>query len=129
MYIRNNPFHSLINQKYATDYQWNTFGNPATTTEESPVVTYSESGDYKPLLTVTNSKSTDSFSDIVNVGILGKEDVTDIVANISDMYDELFLPETDVPGSNDYVSGINRYYTTFAERFELPADAGRKRNP
>ncbi len=115
---------SFINQsKYATDYQWNTFGNPATTTEESPAVTYSESGDYRPLLRVTNAKSTDSFSDIVNIGVLGKEDVTDIVANSSDMYDELFLPETDVPGSNDYVSGINKYYTTFAERFELPADA------
>ncbi|WP_455584290.1 T9SS type A sorting domain-containing protein [Bacteroides sp.] len=115
---------SFINQsKYGSDYQWTTFGDPATTNEESPVVTYSESGDYRPLLNATNAKYTDSYSDIVNIGVLGKEEITDIVANSSNKYDEATYPETDVPYANDYVSGINRYYTTFAEKFELPTGA------
>lgn len=115
---------TFINQsKYATDYQWDTFGNPATTNEENPEVTYSESGDYRPLLNATNAKYTDSFSDVVNVTVLGKEEITDIVCNSSNKYDEASLPEKDVPGTNDYVSGINKYYTTFAEKFELPSEA------
>lgn len=115
---------SFINQsKYAASYQWETHGNPGTSTEENLSVTYLESGDYRPLLTATNSKFTDSFSDTVNIIVLGKEEVTDIVANSTSLYDELYFPETNVPSSNDYVSGINRYYTTFAEKFELPADA------
>lgn len=117
------PISFINKSKYASSYQWETFGNPATTDEESPVVTYSESGNYKPVLNAKNAKYTDSFSDVVNVTVLGKEDVTDIVSNTSNKYDKAYLPESDVPGSNDYVSGINRYYTTFAEKFELPADA------
>ena len=115
---------SFINQsKYAVDYQWETFGDPATSNEENPSVTYTVSGDYRPLLNATNNKYADSYADSVNVSILGKEEITDIIANSSELYDKLYYPETDVPGSNDYVSGINRYYTTFAEKFELPAEA------
>ena len=123
-YVYPNQSITFINQsKYATAYQWDTFGDPATTNEENPEVTYSESGDYRPLLNATNAKYTDSFSDVVNVTVLGKEEITDIVCNTSNKYDIATYPEKDVPGTNDYVSGINRYYTTFAEKFELPAEA------
>lgn len=123
-YVYPNQSITFINQsKYATAYQWDTFGDPATTNEENPEVTYSESGDYRPLLNATNAKYTDSFSDVVNVTVLGKEEITDIVCNTSNKYDVATYPEKDVPGTNDYVSGINRYYTTFAEKFELPAEA------
>lgn len=74
---------TFINQsKYATDYQWDTFGNPATTNEENPEVTYSESGDYRPLLNATNAKYTDSFSDVVNVTVLGKRKLQTLFATV-----------------------------------------------
>lgn len=121
---KDQPIVFVNESKNATTYSWeNTFGIPATSVEENPTINYSQSGMYEPVLEASNKKYSDTYKDIVNVVVVGgEEDVTDIVANYG-MYDKLYEPETYLPSANDFVSGINRYYTTFAERYEMPEGA------
>jgi len=121
----------LINKsRYATSYRWETFGTPSTSTEENVTVRYNETGLYEPILTATNKVSEKEFKDTVNVVVVGGEkEITGLVSN-QDTYDGTGLrsPGDIYNNGYEFICGMNRYYTTYAERFDMPEDAKVKVN-
>lgn len=91
--------------------------------KKNPEVTYSESGDYRPLLNATNAKYTDHSQMSSMSRFSEKRKLQTLFATVKLSMTKPLYRKKLIPGTNDYVSGINKYYTTFAEKFELPSEA------
>lgn len=117
------PIKFTNESQYATSYSWDTFGDPANTSEENPTVCYSKTGNYEVTLSAINHASTEVYKSAVNVTVLGDEEISAVISNRGP-YDALPVPHTVEEGAWwDYVQGINKYSNMFAERIELPAYA------
>lgn len=116
----------FINQsRYATGYNWNTFGIPAASTEENITVRYTESGNYQPALTASNKVGSKTYTDVMNVKIVGgDEEVTALISN-QDKFDGFGMrsPGDLFDNGYEFICGINRYYNVYAEKFDIPSDA------
>ncbi|NDV45591.1 T9SS C-terminal target domain-containing protein [Paludibacter sp. 221] len=118
------PITFINRSKYASSYSWETLGNPASSTEENPTVYYTESGYYEPVLTATNFNGSATYKDTVNVCVLGSEEISGIISNQEKIDGKsLYRPEDLMNNGYEYVSGFNRYYKAFAEKFDMPEGA------
>ena len=132
MLVFENQKASLVNlSKDADSYEW-AVEYPSGTTYyselETPEFEFNESGEYTVTLTATNVRTSRTTSRTVTVeyvdyvseslslmtwnpiqdGLLERGSIPSFAANGNEEYDY------------DFVTGYNRYYRKFAERFELP---------
>lgn len=127
-----NQYVSLTNlSENADEYSWKiTFpdGNVQYSSEENPSLMLDQSGDYNIELEAINSTSSITTSRILSVEYIDSdaEDYSMMTWNPSQ--DEL-LERGSIPSFADddiedyyydFVTGYNRYYHQFAERFEIP---------
>ncbi len=120
--------------KDAESYQWEvTFPNGETylSEEETPKFEFNQSGEYSVKLTATNARASRSTSHSVTVEYINykSEDLSIMTWNpVQDgLLERGLIPAFDGDGNEehnyDFVTGYNRYYHKFAERFELPEGA------
>ena len=117
----------MVNQSTDADScLWEVEGAvPATSTEENPVFTFPESGDYKVRLTVKNVKGSSTTSETVNVTKFD-DNVSSLPVGANNPNEDKLWTRDDIPtyatdSASDYVTGVNHYYRRIAERFNMPA--------
>ena len=116
----------MVNQtKDGDTYQWTAEGaTPSTSTEENPVFTFPTSGTYNVTLTAKNNSGESKTSEEIEVTCFGNETSQMPVAVYNPGEDNLWtrdnMPAYDTNTGADWVTGINHYYTSFAEKFDLP---------
>ncbi len=117
--------------KDAESYQWEvTFPNGETyySEEETPSFEFNQSGEYSVKLTATNARASRSTSRSVSVEYINYKSDNLSIMTWNPIQDDLLerglIPAFDGDGNEehnyDFVTGYNRYYHKFAERFELP---------
>lgn len=123
----------------ADSYKWSV-NNGATISDEEaaePEITFPASGSYTITLQATNEGGTTEAEKTFYTEVLSLEnDVDDALTTTSETTDKLYqqgdTPAFDENGEvkeidtyeiyYDYVVGVNPYYRSIAERFELPSD-------
>lgn len=117
--------------EYADTNEW-TITTPGGTTffstDENPSFLFEESGDYTVSLKVTNSRATRTSTRTVSIEYVNYESDNLTLMTWNPNEDALlergvipsFADHVDPERDYDFVSGYNRYYHKFAERFELP---------
>lgn len=108
-----------------TSYQWKAEGAiPETSEEENPVFTFPTSGTYTITLTAKNASGTSTASDEVDVTVFGDQTEQLPISVYNPNNDKLWtrddMPSYDTAIGADWVTGVNHYYTHFAEKFDLP---------
>ena len=117
--------------KDADEYTWEVTypdGSVEESTIEEPSFNFNTSGDYTIKLTATNSRASLSTSRKVSVEYVNYETEVLSLMTQNPSQDALIergsIPTFSADGVEDYdydfVTGYNRYYKKFAERFELP---------
>ena len=117
--------------KNAETYEWSVeYPNGVTYTSdlETPEFEFNESGDYSVTLTATNARASRSTTRSVSVEYVNYKSESLSVMTWNPNQDGLlerglipsFVQEGDEESAYDFVTGYNRLYTKFAERFELP---------
>lgn len=109
----------------AESYLWECEGaQPASTTEENPYFTFPASGDYTISLTATNAAGTTTTSETVSIQKVEDDEQQLPVSVYNPNADKLWtrdnMPSFDTAEGSDFVTGVNHYYTNFAEFFNLP---------
>ena len=123
----------------ADSYKWSV-NNGATISDEEaaePEITFPASGSYTITLQATNEGGTTEAEKTFYTEVLSLEnDVDDALTTTSETTDKLYQ-QADTPAFDengevkeidtyeiyyDYVVGVNPYYRSIAERFELPSD-------
>ncbi len=124
---------NIVNlSKNGDTYKWVvTYPNGDTleSTEENPEFYFNMSGEYSISLTVTNSRASLSTSKTVMVDYIDYKKDGYSLMTFNPSQDRLLerglIPSFPANGIEDYdydfVTGYNRYYKKFAERYELPA--------
>lgn len=102
-----------------TSYAWSVDGGatPASSSEAVYPVTFPGDGQYTVSLTASNSYASVDKAVTYNV-VKGNVGVEDAVCNMKSD-DKLTAYNL---GANEYVGGLNKYYTITAEKYELPAN-------
>ena len=116
----------MINQ--TTDgesYLWTAEGaEPETSEEVNPVFSFPKSGTYNVTLTARNASGESTTSEEIDVTLFDNDAQQMPVAVYNPNEDELWtrdnMPAYATNVGADWVTGINHYYTSFAERFALP---------
>lgn len=120
----------------ADSYTWSVTGGEATISDPAavnPTITFKEAADYTITLKAENGGGTKEISRRFSP-IFPEKDATDALQTTSStdkMYDQADVPAFMEDGSvidygtkevyQNYVIGVNPYYRSFAERFEIPA--------
>lgn len=108
------------------EYLWEVRGaEPEVSTDEDPEFTFPASGEYTIKLTARNSSGENTTEKKVNVTTVGEtESLGMAVYNPTD--DKILgrgaVPTFDTDANFDFVTGVNHYYSYFAERFDIPAE-------
>ena len=116
----------MVNQtKDGESYLWTAEGAvPETSEEENPVFTFPASGTYTIKLTAKNASGESTTSESVDVSLYGEKTEQMPVAVYNPSEDNLWTRDNmlayDTDLGADWVTGINHYYTHFAEKFDLP---------
>lgn len=116
----------LINRSTGADtYHWEMPGaDPAESSEANPVVSFPSSGTYELQLTATNVKGESRTSRTVNVDVV--EEAQQMPLTVYDPMNETLMMQGTLPyfptaaDNTDFATGVNHYYTSFAQRFNLP---------
>ena len=118
----------MVNQ--TTDgntYLWKAEGaEPETSEEENPVFTFPTSGTYTVTLTAKNTSGESTTSEEIEVTV-ADEKTEQLPLSVSNPNEDKLWTRDDMPSYDtavgaDWVTGINHYYTCFAEKFDLPAN-------
>lgn len=116
----------------ADEYAWTVVcpdESTLTSTDETPAFVFNQSGDYEITLEVKNAGGSRSTTKSVAVQCVDSS-YDGSMTTWSPKHDALLqrgsLPSFAVEGDDDslydFVTGYNRYYTSFAERFDMPDD-------
>lgn len=117
----------MVNQ--TTDgesYEWKAPGAiPSSSTEAEPTFAFPTSGSYTIQLTATNAAGSSTTSETFNVNKIDTE--TGLPLTVYNPGEETLMTRDQVPYFStaeeaDYVTGVNHYYTSIAERFALPEE-------
>ena len=134
MIVFKNQYVNLTNlSEHGEEYLWkitSPSGSVQQSIEENPSLLLVESGEYNIELTVSNSAGTRSTSHTLQVEYIdyNNEDYTlmTLNPNLDQLLERGSIPAFSANGVEDYdydyVTGYNRYYKKYAERFEIPAD-------
>ena len=133
MVVYKDQYIDLTNlSEHGEEYLWvitSPTGAVKQSTEENPSVLFDESGEYNIELTVSNSAGTRSTSHKVEVEYMDYNNQDYTIMTMNPNQDELLergsIPAFSANGVEDYdydfVTGYNRYYKKYAERFEIPS--------
>lgn len=108
----------------ADSYLWEAEGaEPSVSTEAEPSFRFPVAGSYTVRLTATNEAGSNSLEKTFDVDLIGNADNTPLMMHDPNedeiaTRDNLAWFDTDPHG--DFVTGVNRYYRHFAERFAVP---------
>ena len=130
----------LVNMSVdATSYKW-TVDNGAVISDDTaaePYITFPSAGTYTITLSATNDGGTTEYHQTFSTDLYDLEsDVEDAFTTTSESVDKIyqqgdmpvFMEDGEIRDVNtyemfyDYVVGVNPYYRSIAERFELPSD-------
>lgn len=106
-------------------YLWECEGaTPSTSTEANPYFVFPAGGDYNISLTVTNEAGSAKTSETVSVQMVEDDEqqlpVSVYNSNTDKLWTRSTMPSYDTAVGSDFVTGVNHYYTNFAEFFNLP---------
>ena len=133
MVVYKDQYIDLTNlSEHGEEYLWvitSPTGSVQQSTDENPSVLFDESGEYNIELTVSNSAGTRSTSHKVEVEYMDYNNQDYTIMTMNPNQDELLergsIPAFAANGIEDYdydfVTGYNRYYKKYAERFEIPS--------
>lgn len=123
----------------ATSYKWTVDNDAVISDDEAaePEITFPKAGTYTITLQATNEGGTTECQQIFSADIYSLDyDIEDALMTTSESIDRIFQ-QGDTPAYNedgevkdldtyelyyDFVVGVNPYYRSIAERFELPSD-------
>lgn len=135
----NTPYKLIANVANADTYAWSVSGTAQISDPEAaePTVTFSESGNYTIKLVAENKGGSSEFTTSFACQVIPEEGLTSTpVSTFNDATDKIYQ-QNDLPAYREdgsvqvsdtyevlyhYVVGFNRYYRSFAERFEMPDD-------
>ncbi len=132
MVVYKNQYVNITNlSEHGEEYLWvitSPTGSIQQSTDENPSLLFDESGEYNIELTVSNSAGTRSTSHKVEVEYIDYDNQDYTIMTMNPNQDELLergsIPAFSANGIEDYdydfVTGYNRYYKKYAERFEIP---------
>ncbi len=133
MVVYKDQYIDLTNlSEHGEEYLWeitSPTGSVQQLTDENPSVLFDESGEYNIELTVSNSAGTRSTSHKVEVEYIDYNNQDYTIMTLNPNQDEMLergsIPAFSANGVEDYdydfVTGYNRYYKKYAERFEIPS--------
>lgn len=132
--------YKMINQVEGADsYEWSVSGTAEISdpTAREPYISFSQSGSYTIKLVATNKGGSSEFTINTNCYVIDDGGFpTEAVSTVNDQID-LIYQQADLPAYREdgtiqtrdtyevlfhYVVGVNRYYRSIAERFEMPAN-------
>jgi len=112
---------------YGESYEWSVDDESAVIsdpTAKEPTITFSASGEYKVTLKVTNERSSRSTTKTLTVQYFANEEPETALALQTNAPDDAMIIRGMVPTfngtENDFITGPNCYYYTYAERMSLP---------
>lgn len=123
----------------ATSYKWTVDNDAVISDDEAaePEITFPKAGTYTITLQATNEGGTTEYQQTFSADIYSLDyDIEDALMTTSESIDRIFQ-QGDTPAYNedgevkdldtyelyyDFVVGVNPYYRSIAERFELPSD-------
>lgn len=116
---------TMVNQsKYGVSYLWEAPGaTPETSTDVNPTFTFPETGSYTVKLTATNVKGESSASETIPVTIFEEANQLPLGCynpNEDNLMTRDQLPSYDTAVGADFVTGVNHFYSHFAERYNVP---------
>lgn len=120
------PVRVVNMSKYATSYEWDVPGAKAITLPDgSADLFFYESGDYEITLNASNSRGSRSATRKLSVTLNNVDtDYLPVIAydpSSIKLYQRGEVPSHDTdPNGLDYITGVNHYYRTIAERYDLP---------
>lgn len=135
----NTPYKLIANVANTDTYAWSVSGTAQISDPEAaePTVTFSESGNYTIKLVAENKGGSSEFTTSFACQVIPEEGLTSTpVSTFNDATDKIYQ-QNDLPAYREdgsvqvsdtyevlyhYVVGFNRYYRSFAERFEMPDD-------
>ncbi len=122
----------IVNQsKAATEYLWEMEGaEPSSSTDQNPSFSVSASGTYTIKLTAKNSAGERTTFKEVNISLFDTEikqsnglvPLTGYNPTEDQLINQGSVPTYDTDTEYDFVTGLNHYYRSFAERFVMPAE-------
>ena len=133
MVVYKNQYVHLTNlSKNSDEYLWvvtSPTGSVQHSSEENPSFLFNESGEYTIELTASNSEDSRTTSKTVMVEYIDYDTEDYTLMTWNPTHDELLergsIPAFSANGVEDYdydyVTGYNRYYKKYAERFEIPS--------
>lgn len=109
----------------ADSYLWEVTGPVSfTSTQADPYFVFSTDGDYNIKLTSTNAAGTTSAQETVSVQTVADDaqqvPVSVYNSNSDKLWGRSAMPSFDTAVGSDFVTGVNHYYTNFAEFYNLP---------
>lgn len=133
------PYKLINNVTNADSYLWSVTGSASISdpTAREPYISFSQTGSYTIKLEATNkggtSEATCNFScQVIDENGFSNTAVATVNEFVDKIYQQADLPAYREDGSVQtsdtyevlyhYVVGVNRYYRSIAERFEMPAD-------
>lgn len=121
------PLRIVNNSEYATDFEWNTFGDEYNVLPNGDLdVFFTSTGEHAVELTATNSRGSRSTSKVYNVDYLDEPSEQIAMMNYDEeayQFTRNNLLRFTTDADFDFVGGYNHFYRTIAEKYDFPATA------
>ena len=111
---------------YADSYSWVTGGTPSEFDEKDVEVSYDKSGIHTVSFTSLNSTSSATQIKDFNISIIGENAFSDQISNLT--YSDNTVSVESSRSLCGHVNGVNRYYYSIAEKYEMPDNVTAKIN-